>query len=271
MKGHPVDNSLDNALWIVLDEIRNGKTPHIIYRHEHPQLTRRIFVRLFRASLLVPSGKLKRYWCPYCEKLHTKRIKEVTGWEPFLCKNPRYPNSPKVIVPHVFDLSKCECGVDEWETTPYQIVKALAKTLNIVVPAEAPDRNENSDADFRLGMFDTKEGNRRLSMCRRNLNLQIGSRSRPIDEILLFKNLTLQVREDRFYELLGSPKLSPRERQREETKARDRDFHEQYVAYKEKFPGKPNTWIAKRIFAHGRSYGRQAETIRKHMVKTHQP
>lgn len=130
---------------------------------------------------------------------------------------------------------------------------------------------------IKLGMLKAQKGRRWVTLNGSDLSLEINQRTIPVDELLYFDGKQLVIDQNSIYDLLNSesldkgkkytPSTTKREASKLGTQAMYQDWKDEYLRLKEQHPNKPDTWCAAKIFKMDIAKGRDAETIRKNMIK----
>lgn len=130
---------------------------------------------------------------------------------------------------------------------------------------------------IKLGMLQSKRGRRWVTFNSSDLSLEVNHHSRPIEELLYFDEQRQVIDQNAIDELLDrdplniskkyTPSITKRELRKLETFAMHQNWQDEFLRLKGVYPNKPNTWHAARIAKMDIAKGKDAETIRKIMVK----
>ncbi len=156
-------------------------------------------------------------------------------------------------------------------------VKLLAKVIADLLGLKDKIMFQADQAVIQLGMLNSQKGRRWVTLNSADLSLEINQNPIPLDEVLFFDDIELIVDQNRIYDLVNSesldkgkrytPSTTKREARKLLTQAMYQDWKDAYLRLSEEHPRMSDPWIAKKISKMEIAKGRDAETIRKNMVK----
>lgn len=163
--------------------------------------------------------------------------------------------------------------LQQWQGSVKQLAKAIAELLGLTDKIIFSANH----AVIKLGMLKTEKGRRWVTLNSSDLSLELNQHTIPVDEVLYFENQQLVIDQNKIDDLLNSESLSKgkkympstnkREARKLETQAMHQNWQDEYLRLKDQHPNKADTWYAAKIFKMDIAKGRDAETIRKNMVK----
>ncbi len=163
--------------------------------------------------------------------------------------------------------------LQQWQASVKQLAQVIADLLGlsdkIVFTANQPV--------IKLGMLKTAKERRWVTLNSSGLSLEINQHTLPIDELLYFDGQQLVIDQSRIDFFLNTeplstgkkytPSTTKREASKLNTLAMYQDWQDEYLRLKKKHPNNSNTWFAAKISKMDIAKGKNAETIRKNMVK----
>jgi hypothetical protein len=163
--------------------------------------------------------------------------------------------------------------LQQWQMS----VKHLAQVTAELLGFKDKIQFTANSAVIKLGMLKGAKGRRWVNLVSGDLSLEINQQRLPIAELLYFDGQQLVIDRDHIDILLNSepiaigkqytPSTTQRETSKLKTQAMYQDWQDAYLSLKAKYPSKSNTWYAEKIRKMDIAKGRDADTIRKHMVK----
>ncbi len=163
--------------------------------------------------------------------------------------------------------------LQQWQSSVKQLAKVIAKLL---VLQDKITFSVNQTV-IQLGMLKAEKGRRWVTLNGSDLSLEINQHTVPVDEVLYFENQQLVIDRYKIDDLLNSESLSKgkkytpsttkREAGKIQTQAMYQDWQDEYLRLNKLHPNKTDRWYAAKIFKMDIAKGRDAETIRKNMVK----
>jgi hypothetical protein len=163
--------------------------------------------------------------------------------------------------------------LQQWQGSAKQLAKVIAELLGLTDKI-AFSANQ---AVIKLGMLKAEKGRRWVTLNGSDLSLEINQHTVPVDEVLYFENQQLVIDQNKINDLLNSeslskgkkytPSITKREAGKLETQAMYQDWKDEYLRLNEQHPNKGHKWFAFEISKMDIAKGRDAETIRKNMVK----
>lgn len=163
--------------------------------------------------------------------------------------------------------------LQQWQGSVKLLVKVIAGLLGL----EDKITFSADQAVIKLGMLKGDKWRRWVSLNSVDLSLEINQHSVPVAEVLFFEDKDLVVDLNRIVDLLNSealskgkkytPSTSKREASKLVTQAMYQDWNDEFLRLKDQNPKMTNPSIAKKISKMEIAKGRDAETIRKNMVK----
>ncbi len=163
--------------------------------------------------------------------------------------------------------------LQQWQGSVKQLSQGIADLLGlkdkITFTANQPV--------IKLGMLKAEKGRRWVSLNGSDLSLEINQRTIPVDELLYFDGKQLVIDQHSIDDLLNSeslnkgkkyiPSITKREDSKLKTQAMYQDWKDEYLRLNRQYPNKTDRWYAAKIFKMDIAKGRDAETIRKNMIK----
>jgi hypothetical protein len=156
-------------------------------------------------------------------------------------------------------------------------VKQLAKVIADLLGLKDKITFSAKQAVIKLGMLKAEKGRRWVTLNSSDLSLEINQHTVPVDEVLYFENQQLVIDQNKIDDLLNreslskgkkyTPSTTKREASKLETQAMYQDWKDEYLRLIGQHPNKTDRWYAAKISKMDIAKGRDAETIRKHMVK----
>lgn len=228
--------------------------------------------RFLMLGLLVPAAAAQSIECHACENRCFMDVMTLTHTDPALtrafivCDDADMQGQMgRVKIPLV--------RLQQWQTSVKQFALAIAGLLglNDKIAFTA------NQAVIKLGMLTSSKGRRWVTLNSADLSLEINQHNLPIDELLYFDDQQLVIDHNAVNALLNSeplskgkkytPSIAKREAGKLETQAMYQNWKDEYLKLNGLHPNKPDTWYAAKIFKMEIAKGRDAETIRKNMVK----
>lgn len=163
-------------------------------------------------------------------------------------------------------------SLSQWTFTVNQLAGVIYRLLNFSCEVTYSANN----TVINLGMLKSDHGRKWVSLNTDPLSLTVNQHHIPVDDVLFINNDHLSIDDARIHYALNNaacsdqmvkPKISKREQQRAETRARYQSWKDEYKRLKQKYPDKPDTWIAKKIATLPIAGGASEDTIRKYMKK----
>jgi hypothetical protein len=163
--------------------------------------------------------------------------------------------------------------LQQWQASVKQLSQVIADLLGL----KDKITFTANQAVIKLGMLKAEKGRRWVTLNSADLSLEINQRRRPVNELLYFDDQQLVIDRYSINFLLNSepltigkkytPSTTKREASKLETQAMYQDWQDAYIRLSREYPNKANTWYAAKIFKMDIAKGRDAETIRKNMIK----
>ena len=163
--------------------------------------------------------------------------------------------------------------LQQWQGSVKQLSQVIADLLGL----KDKITFTANQAVIKLGMLKANKGRRWVTLNCIDLSLEINQYKKPIDELLYFDGQQFVIDQNSIDDLLNSESLNSgkkytpstikREASKLETQAMYQDWQDAYLRLNKEYPNKANTWYAAKIFKMDIAKGRDAETIRKNMVK----
>ncbi|GAW86555.1 conserved hypothetical protein [Bathymodiolus platifrons methanotrophic gill symbiont] len=130
---------------------------------------------------------------------------------------------------------------------------------------------------IKLGMLKTARGRRWVTLNSLDLSLEVNQHTVPVEEVLYFEGEQLFIDQDAIDDLLNReplrqgksyiPLTNKREARKLETQMMYQDWQDAYVQLKKQNITKSNKWCSLQIAKMDIANAKDAETIRKNMVK----
>jgi len=162
--------------------------------------------------------------------------------------------------------------IEQWQCSVEAVCGFILQTLEIR-PTQASSAIPSS---VPLGMFKGKKQRQMLCLdTQQGLTLTIGSHHVPLQELIAFDAGVFRIDSDYISELVdrddpADPRYTPSIARREARKLDTQDMYlswqKEYRRITKDFPGKADTWYAKKIAKDSLGMGRSMDTIRKKMV-----
>lgn len=229
-------------------------------------------VTFLQLGLLIPAPAAQSIECNGCEKHCFMDVITLPANDPALtrafvvCDDAEMQNQMGRIAVSLVRLR-------QWQGSVKQLAKVIAEML------ELKDKIQFStnQAVINLGMLKGEKGRRHVTLNSLDLSLEINQRTVSVDEVLYFEVKQLVIDRYKIDELLNSealikgkrytPSISKREDRKLATQAMYQDWRDEFLRLKDQQPKMSNPIIAKKISKLPIGKGRDAETIRKNMVK----
>ncbi|NOT13772.1 MAG: hypothetical protein HOP23_18425 [Methylococcaceae bacterium] len=227
---------------------------------------------LLQLGLLIPAPAAQSIECNGCEKhcfmdvvIHPHDDPNLTRAF-IVCDDPEMQSQMgRITVPLV--------RLRQWQGSVKLLAKAIAELLGLTDKVTF----SANQAVIKLGMLKAKKGRKWVTLNSTDLSLEINQNTVPVDEVLYFENQQLVIDQNKIDDLLNSeslnkgkkyiPSTTKRETGKLKTLSMYQDWQDEYLRLKEQHPNKADTWYAAKIFKMDIAKGRDAETIRKNMVK----
>ncbi|MDD5580048.1 MAG: hypothetical protein PHY16_12315 [Methylobacter sp.] len=163
--------------------------------------------------------------------------------------------------------------LQQWQGSVKQLSQVIADLLGL----QDKIAFSANQAVIKLGMLKAQKGRRWVILNGSDLSLEINQHSIPIDELLYFDDKQLVIDQNSIDSLLNSeplhkgktytPSTSKREAGKLRTRAMYQEWNDEYLRLNGQHPNKTDTWYAAKILKMDIAKGRDAETIRKNMIK----
>lgn len=163
--------------------------------------------------------------------------------------------------------------LQQWRADVRLLSKVIAGLLGLKDKIDFMD----NQAVIKLGMLKTPKGRRWVTLNSVDLSLGINKYTVPVDEVLYFEGEKLFIDLDCVDDLLNRQPLSQsknyipstniREASKLGTQVMYQNWKDAYAQFKKQHPTKSNTWYSIQIAKMDIANGREAETIRRNMVK----
>ncbi|RLA51510.1 MAG: hypothetical protein DRR42_10150 [Gammaproteobacteria bacterium] len=225
-----------------------------------------VLARFQVAGLLAKDVNTQSLTCTGCEKHCFMPIYQTDdGQRAFIvCDDPdKQDQMGRIEVP----LERLQ----QWQASARQFARVIAGLLGF----ESRPVYQKTSVSYALGMLKSERGRRWVSLTVQPLALEINRHAVILGELLYFDAEKLVIDCPRIDELLGlapsdtgktyTPDVSKREERKLATQAMYQDWHDEYLALKQKHSNKPNTWYSMQISKMDIAQGKDSETIRKNM------
>ncbi|GAW87344.1 conserved hypothetical protein [Bathymodiolus platifrons methanotrophic gill symbiont] len=163
--------------------------------------------------------------------------------------------------------------LQQWQTD----IKRLSKVIAGLLGLKDKIAFTVNQPVIKLGMLKAAKGRRWVTLNSLDLSLEINQHTVPVDEVLYFEREQLFIDQDAIDDLLNReplrqgksyiPLTNKREARKLETQMMYQGWQDAYVQLKKQNPTKSNKWCSLQIAKMDIANAKDAETIRKNMVK----
>ncbi len=262
-----IDHS--QALTALIEHVSASDKPVSLGWDEVQQWQDGVLERFLVSGLLVKDVKTHSLVCTGCEQHCFMPVYQTDDEQRafIVCDDPeKQDQMGRIQVPLAW--------LQQWQTSARQFAGVIAGLLGF---ESKPVHQKVSASSYALGMLKSNGGRRWVSLMVQPLALEINRHAVPLDELLYFDGELLVIDKPRIDERLDAvrsdtskaytPDMSKREARKLATQAMYQDWHDEYLALKQKQPHKSDTWYSMQIAKLGIAHGKDSETIRKNMKK----
>jgi hypothetical protein len=264
--------TFNDVLLVLLAHLRAENKPIIIGWDDVQQWPEGTLSTLLGLGFLIPASAAQSIECHACENHCFMDVITLAHAEPDLIR--------AFIVCDDVDMQS-EMGrvqiplirLQQWQVSVKQLSQVMADLLGLADKIAFAV----NDPVIKLGMLKAPKGRRWVTLNSLDLSLEINKHSVPIDDVLYFEGEQLVVDQDAIDDLLSREPLTQgkpytlstnqREASKLKTQAMYKDWSDAYLRLKKQHPTKSNKWCSLQIAKMDIANAKDAETIRKNMVK----
>lgn len=258
----------NKALSTLIEHVNASDKPVSLGWDEVQQWQDGVLKRFLAAGLLAKDVKAQSLGCTACEQHCFMPVYQTDdGQRAFIvCDDPEKQEQ----------MGRVQVALErlqQWQASGRQFAWVIAGLLGF----ESKPVHQKASANYRLGMLKSEGGRRWVSLTAHPLALEINRHTVPLNDLLYFDGVELAIDQPRIDELLNSalcdsgktytPDVSKQEARKLATQAMHQDWHDEYLALKQKHPHRPDTWLSMKIAKLDIAQGKDSETIRKNMKK----
>lgn len=264
--------TFNDVLVELIEYLHAENKPVLISWHKVQDWPEGVLDRFLELGLLVPTATAQSIECQACENHCFMDVITVVPADPTLtrafivCDDADMQSQMGRVKIPLFQLQ-------QWQGSLKQLSLVIAGLLGLKDKISF----EANQSVIKLGMLRGKKGRSWVTLNSLDFSLEINQHTRPIEELLYFDGQQLVIDRGTIDQLLNkqslnigkkyTPSKTKREASKLETQAMYQDWKDEYLKLNSQYPNKTDRWYAGKIFKMEIAKGRDAETIRKNMVK----